>query len=157
MNHQEEHLSNTLESLKNYSTPSVSARELDKVLREADAITVGKIKALIADVAVGILKQSDSSDRSLKSDIATIESVAKNLAGDTNLLRKELESLKETMPTESYNKLSQLVAKSEESDRERTRLSMEIIDAQLAGFLTGKSYVSVGVGGRTVLESVVEG
>lgn len=156
MNHQEEHLSNTLESLKNYSTPSVSARELDRVLREADAITVGKIKALIADVAVGILKQSDSSDRSLKSDIATIESVAKNLAGDTNLLRKELESLKETMPTESYNKLSSLVAKSEESDRERTRLSMEIIDSQLSQMLTGKSYVSVGVGGKTLLETVVE-
>ena len=154
---QEQHLSDTLESLKNYSTPSVSARELDKVLREADAITVGKIKALIADVAVGILKQSDSSDRSLKSDIATVESVAKNLAGDTHILRKELESLKETMPTESYNKLSQLVAKSEESARERTRLSMEIIDSQLSQMLTGKSYVSVGVGGRTVLESVVEG
>ncbi|MBU3637362.1 hypothetical protein [Polynucleobacter sp. es-MAR-4] len=154
---QEQHLSDTLESLKNYSTPSVSARELDRVLREADAITVGKIKALIANVAVGVLQKADASDRSLKSDIATIESVAKNLAGDTNLLRKELESLKETMPTESYNKLSSLVAKSEESDRERTRFSMEIIDSQLSQMLTGKSYVSVGVGGRTVLESVVEG
>ena len=154
---QDQHLSDTLESLKNYSTPSVSARELDRVLREADAITVGKIKALIADVAVGVLQKADSSDRSLKNDIASVEQVAKNLAGDTHILRKELESLKETMPTESYNKLSSLVAKTEESARERTRLSMEIIDSQLSQMLTGKSYVSVGVGGRTVLESVVEG
>ena len=157
MNHQEEHLSQTLESLKNYSTPSVSAQELGKILREADAITVAKIKSLIADVAVGVLQKADSSDRSLKNDIASVEQVAKNLAGDTYTLRKELEALKDTMPTESYNKLSQLVAKSEESDRERTRLSLEIIDAQLSGMLTGKSYVSVGVGGKTVLESVVEG
>ena len=154
---QDQHLSDTLESLKNYSTPSVSARELDRVLREADTITVGKIKALIADVAVGVLQKADSSDRSLKNDIASVEQVAKNLAGDTHILRKELESLKETMPTESYNKLSSLVAKTEESARERTRLSMEIIDSQLSQMLTGKSYVSVGVGGRTVLESVVEG
>lgn len=152
---QEQHLSDTLESLKNYSTPSVSARELDRVLREADAITVGKIKALIADVAVGVLRQADANDRSIQSDIATVEKAAKDLAGDTFLLKKELESLKDILPTESYNRLSALVSKTEESERERTRLSMEIIDAQLAGFLTGKSQVVVGVGGKTVIESVV--
>lgn len=152
---QEQHLSDTLESLKNYSTPSVSARELDRVLREADAITVGKIKALIADVAVGVLRQADANDRSIQSDIATVEKAAKDLAGDIFLLKKELESLKDTLPTESYNRLSALVSKTEESERERTRLSMEIIDAQLAGFLTGKSQVVVGVGGKTVIESVV--
>ena len=152
---QEQHLSDTLESLKNYSTPAVSARELDRVLREADAITVAKIKSLIADVAVGVLQQADANDRSLKSDIASIDKVAKDLAGDAYLLKKELAELKDVLPTESYNKLSALVARTEEAGRERTRLSMEIIDAQLGTFLTGKSQVAVGVGGKTILESVV--
>ena len=154
---QEQHLSDTLESLKSYSTPAVSARELDRVLREADAITVAKIKSLIADVAVGVLQQADANDRSLKSDIASIDKVAKDLAGDAYLLKKELAELKDVLPTESYNKLAALVSKTEESTRERTRLSMEIIDSQLAQMLTGKSVVAVGVGGKSLLETVVNG
>ena len=154
---QEQHLSETLESLKNYSTPSVSARELSKILDESAVINEARIKSLIAEVAVGVLKEANKTDKSLEQSIATVEKVAKDLAGDSFLLKKELAELKDVLPTESYNKLAALVSKTEESTRERTRLSMEIIDSQLAQMLTGKSVVAVGVGGKSLLETVVNG
>ncbi len=152
---QAEHLSQTLEELKHYQANSVTPRELEKILSEAMQKFQADMSAKVADVVVAAMKQAHKSDTALKSEIHSVEQSNKDTAGNLSALKGELEGLKSVLPTASFERLSALVVKTEDSTREKIRMAMAVVDAQVSSFLTGKSYVISGTGGKSLVEGIL--
>lgn len=152
---QTEHLSQTLESLKHYQASSVTPRELEKILSESMQKFQEQMSARVTDVVVAAMKQAHKSDTALKSEINSVEQASKDTAGNLSALKGELENLKSVLPTASFERLSALVVKTEDSTREKIRMAMAVVDAQVSSFLTGKSYVISGTGGKSLVEGIL--
>lgn len=152
---QAEHLSQTLEELKHYSASSITPRELEKILSEAMQKFQADMSAKVADVVVAAMKQAHNSDTALKSEINSVERSNRDTASSVTELKGELETLKSVLPTASFERLSALVAKTEDSTREKIRMAMAVVDSQVSSFLAGKSYVISGTGGKSLIEGIL--
>ena len=113
------------------------------------------MSAKVADVVVAAMKQAHKSDIALKGEINSVERASRDTAGNLSALKGELEGLKSVLPTASFERLSALVVKTEDNTREKIRMAMSVVDAQVSSFLTGKSYVISGTGGKSLVEGIL--